>query len=94
MNPTATAKTHSIFQKVSQTKSASPQKERPPLTQGSHPLPRQPDDKEKYAKKKVQEAFRKALRVWHTNPNYQGKEYRQLTKVVAEMFPNLPQEDF
>ena len=52
------------------------------------------NDKDKYAKKKVQEGFRNALKIWHTNPTYQGKEYKQCTKVVADMFPNLPVEEF
>ena len=58
------------------------------------PLSQSADDREKYAKKKVQEAFRKALLVWHKNPKFQGKDFQVCKKVVSEMFPNLPVEEF
>ncbi|PIR50700.1 hypothetical protein COU78_04975 [Candidatus Peregrinibacteria bacterium CG10_big_fil_rev_8_21_14_0_10_49_24] len=82
MNPTKPKTTHPVFQNK-------PQPPKPVTPSKPHS-----DDKETYAKKKVQEAFRNALKVWHTNPTYRGKEYKQCAKVVAEMFPSLPAEDF
>lgn len=94
MNPTKPKSTHPLFQNKSpQTEQSSAiskggivQTSDTPYYKESRPPSKSTDEREKYAKKKVQEAFRKALQVWHTNPKFQGKDYLVCKKVVSEMF--------
>ncbi|MBU0766943.1 hypothetical protein KKF55_04140 [Patescibacteria group bacterium] len=93
---------HPIFQnKNTQTKQPTPllqgglsKNADTPFAKMRIPPSQSTNDREKYAKKKVQEAFRKALLVWHKNPKFQGKDFQVCKKVVSEMFPNLPVEEF